>query len=169
MVTSLSCVQLFATPWTIAHQTPLSIEFSRQEYWSWLPFLCPGHLPYPGIKPRSPPLQADSLLSEPPGKSKGRETRDQIANIHWIIEKAGKFQKKHLLLLHWLCESLWLYRSQQTVESSSRDGNTKPPYLTPEKPVYKSRSNCYNWTWNNELVPNWERSTSRLYIVTLLI
>ena len=42
------------------------------------------------------------------------------------------------------------------MESSSRDGNTKPPYLTPEKPVYKSRSNCYNWTWNNELVPNWE-------------
>ena len=50
-----------------------------------------------------------------------------------------------------------------------RDGNTRPPYLSPEKPVCRSRSNSYNWTWNRGLVPNWERSTSRLYIITLLI
>ena len=56
------------TPWTIAHQTPLSVEFSRQEYWSGLPFPSPGDLPNPGIKPRSPALQVDSLLSEPPEK-----------------------------------------------------------------------------------------------------
>ena len=41
------------TPWTVAHQAPLSMEFSRQEYWSGLPFLSPGHLPNPGIKPAS--------------------------------------------------------------------------------------------------------------------
>ena len=56
------------TPWTVAHQAPLSTEFSRQEYWSGLPFLSPGHISEPGIKPVSPELQADSLLSEPPGK-----------------------------------------------------------------------------------------------------
>ena len=64
----LSCVQLFATPWTVAHQAPPSMEFSRQEYWSGLPFPSPGDLPDPGIKPRSPALQADALISELPGK-----------------------------------------------------------------------------------------------------
>ena len=60
----LSCVQLFATPWTVACQAPLSMGFFRQEYWSGLPFPSPGDLPDPGIKhtsPRSPALQTDSL------------------------------------------------------------------------------------------------------------
>ena len=65
---SLSCVQLFVTPWTVIHQAPLSMEFCRQEYWSGLPFPSPGDLPDPRIKPRSPTLQADSLPTEPPGK-----------------------------------------------------------------------------------------------------
>ena len=65
---SLSRVQLFATLWSIAHQAPLSIGFSRQEYWSGLPFPFPGDLPNPRIKPRSPALHADALTSEPPGK-----------------------------------------------------------------------------------------------------
>ena len=64
----LSRVRLFATPWTLAHQAPLSMGFSRQEYWSELPFASPGDLPNPGIEPRSPALQADALTSEPPGK-----------------------------------------------------------------------------------------------------
>ena len=55
-------------PWTVAHQASLSMGFSRQEYWSGLPFPSPGNLPNPGIKPRSPTLQADALTSEPPGK-----------------------------------------------------------------------------------------------------
>ena len=63
-VKSFSCVQLFMTPLTGAHQAPLSVEFSRQEYWSRLPFLSPGDLPNPGIKPGSPTLQADTLPSE---------------------------------------------------------------------------------------------------------
>ena len=64
----LSDVQLFATPWTVADQAPPSMGFSRQEYWSnGLPFPSPGDLSDPGIEPRSPTLQADSLLSEPPG------------------------------------------------------------------------------------------------------
>ena len=65
-VKSLSRVQPSATPWTAAFQAPPSMEFSRQEYWSGLLFPSPGDLPHPGIKPRSPTLQADSLPSEPP-------------------------------------------------------------------------------------------------------
>ena len=67
---SLSRVQLFATPWTVTCQGPLSIEFSGQEYWSGLPFPSAGDLPDPGIEPESPALQADALPSEPPGKPK---------------------------------------------------------------------------------------------------
>ena len=69
-VKSLSRVQLCVTPWTVAHQTPPSMGFSRQEYWNGLSFLSPGVLPDPGIEPRSPTLQADSLLSKPQGKPK---------------------------------------------------------------------------------------------------
>ena len=66
-VKSVSCVQLLATLQTVAHQAPPSMGFSRQEYWSGLPFPSPGDPPNPGIEPSSPALQADSLLSEPPG------------------------------------------------------------------------------------------------------
>ena len=66
-----SCPTL-ATPWTVAHQAPLSMGFSRQEYWSGLPFPSPGDLPNPGIEPGSRALQADALSSEPPGKPYNR-------------------------------------------------------------------------------------------------
>ena len=59
----------FATPWTVAYQAPPSMEFSRQEYWSGLPFPSPGDLPDPGLEPGFPTLQADTLPSKPPGKS----------------------------------------------------------------------------------------------------
>ena len=65
---SLIRVQLFATPWTAASQAPPSRGFSRQEYWSGLPFPSPGDLPDSGIEPRSPTLQAGALPSKPPGK-----------------------------------------------------------------------------------------------------
>ena len=58
-----------STPWTVAHQAPLSMEFSRQEYWSGLPFPSPGKLLDPHSEPRSPTLQVSSLPSEPSGKS----------------------------------------------------------------------------------------------------
>ena len=67
-VKSLSRVRLFTTPWTVAYQSPQSMEFSRQEYWNGLPLPSPGDLPDPGIEPRSPALQADALPFEPPGK-----------------------------------------------------------------------------------------------------
>ena len=66
-VKSLSRVQLFETPWTVTYQALLSMGFSRQEYWSGLPFPSPGDLPDPAIELGSPALQADALLSEPPG------------------------------------------------------------------------------------------------------
>ena len=74
------------------------------------------------------------------GFRKGRRTRDKIANIHWIIEKARELQK-NIYFLHWLHQSLWLCGSQQTVENSEIDGNTRPPYLPHEKSVCRSRSN----------------------------
>ena len=74
----LSRVRLFATPWTVAHQAPLSMGFSRQEYWSGLPFPSPGDLPIPGIEPMSPELQADALTSEPSGKP--------LMNTLWVTK-----------------------------------------------------------------------------------
>ena len=68
MLSHFSHLWLFAAPWTVAHQTPLSIEFSKQEYWSGLLFPTPEDLPDPGIEPSSPASQANSLLYEPPGK-----------------------------------------------------------------------------------------------------
>ena len=62
---SLSFIQLFSTPWTVAHQVPLSMGISRLEYWSGLPFSFPGDIPNPGIKSRSPALQADYFPFEP--------------------------------------------------------------------------------------------------------
>ena len=78
-VKSLSRVWLFAIPWTgprgtVAYQAPPSMGFSRQEYWSGLLFPSPGNLPDPGNEPGSPALQADALISEPPGKPLSCET-----------------------------------------------------------------------------------------------
>ena len=67
-VKSLSRVRLLVTAWTVAYQAPPSMGFSRQEYWSGLPFPSPGDLPNPGIEPGSPAFQADALTSEPLGK-----------------------------------------------------------------------------------------------------
>ena len=64
----LGHVQLSVSPWTVVYQAPPSMGFSRQGYWSGLPFPSPGDLPGPEIEPGSPTLQADPLSSEPPGK-----------------------------------------------------------------------------------------------------
>ena len=98
---TLSCVQLFATPWTVAHQASLSMGFSRQEYWSGLPFLSSGDLHDPGIEPRSPALQADSLLPEPPGEP----------NIYHIVSVSAIKQSeavRHIYLYLYLYLSVLL-------------------------------------------------------------
>ena len=102
------------------------------------------------------------------GFRKGRRTRDQIANICGIIEKVREFQKNIFFCFIDYIKPLtvWIIAN---CGKFLRDGNTRPPHLSPEKPVYKSRSNSYNLTWKNWLVPNWGRSRTRLYIVILFI
>ena len=99
------------------------------------------------------------------GFRKGRETREQIANICWIIEKAREFQKNIYFCFIDYAKAFDCV-DHKKLENSERDGNTRPPDLPLEKPVCRSGGNC---TWNNRLVPNWKRSMSRLYIVTLLV
>ena len=82
-VKSFSCVQLSATVWIVACQAPRSMEFSRQEYWSGLPFPSPGDLSNPGIEPGSFTLQADALLSEPPGNPIRIKKRSKLRNSFW--------------------------------------------------------------------------------------
>ena len=79
-----SRVWLFATPWTVAYQAPMSMGFSRQEYWSGLPFPSPGDLPNPGIEPRSPALQTDALPSEPPGKPTVYRVSKSLTEWKWL-------------------------------------------------------------------------------------
>ena len=115
-IKSLSRVQLFATPWTVAHQAPPSMEFSRQEYWSGLPFPSAGDLPDPGIKSGSPAFQADSLLSEPPGKPR-EETQDMLfpqvleltlirkrnhSSLHIIFTKFSPTEQSFLTLCYYI-------------------------------------------------------------------
>ena len=97
-VKPLSRVWLFGTPWTVAYQAPLSRGFSRQEWWSGLPFPSPGDLPDPGIEPRSPILQEDALLSEPPGKP-----RSIILQL-----KKRIFELGYLIVLLWGGQKLFL-------------------------------------------------------------
>ena len=70
-----SCVLLFAIPWTLAHQAPLPMGFSKQEYWSWLPCPSPGDLPDPEFEPMSPSLAGGFFNTEPPGKPYPSENR----------------------------------------------------------------------------------------------
>ena len=87
MLESVSCSVMFdsffASPWTVACQAPLSMRFSRQEYWNGLPFPSPGDLPDPGIRPGYPALQADSLPFEPLGKpSVGKDAEKRETLLH---------------------------------------------------------------------------------------
>ena len=84
---SLSRVRLFVTPWTVDYQASLSMGLSRQEYWSRLPFPSPGDLPDPGLEPRSPALEADTLTSEPPGKHWNTKVKSQ--ETHGVTVKFG--------------------------------------------------------------------------------
>ena len=88
----LGHVWLFAIPWTLTYQAPLSMGFYRQEYWSGLPFPFLGDLPDPGIEARSPALQANALPSEPLGKPIMFAQLCKYATMHWIMHyKTGQF------------------------------------------------------------------------------
>ena len=90
-LSSIKCAvfSLCATPWTVACLAPLSVGFSRPEYWNGLPCPPPGYLPDPGIKPGSPALQADYLLSEPPGIWTLNPMTDLL-----IGERRGRFETR---------------------------------------------------------------------------
>ena len=103
-------VRLFMTLWAVAYQAPPSMEFYRQEYCSGLPFPSPGNLPDPGINPWSPALQADALLSEPPGKP---------VNTKWV-EGWGLTQSSCFSALFLLIEYCCFSRAQRPFLSPSR-------------------------------------------------
>ena len=98
----LSHIRLFATPWTIEHQAPPSMGFSRQEYWSGLSFPSPGDLPVPGIKPRSSTLRADSLPSDPAGKFEG-----ELNQIQFSFQLNPKHPKIYITVLGLTMRSLY--------------------------------------------------------------
>ena len=87
---SLSHVRLFVTPWTVAHQAPLSMGFSREEYWSGLLCPSPGDLPNPGIKPTSPALQADSVPTEPLVKPHIRTATYQLITSKDLLHRTRR-------------------------------------------------------------------------------
>ena len=104
VVQSLSIVRLFATPWTAACQAPLSMRFSRQRYWSGLPFPSSGDLPNPGIEPRSPALQADSLPTElqekPTVYDKCLIKMEKAVNLHnKVLRGREKLQSHNFIIL----------------------------------------------------------------------
>ena len=101
------------------------------------------------------------------GFRRGRGTRDHIANIHWIIEKAREFQKKSTSALLTTPKPLtvWIITNWKILKETGI-----PDHLTCLlRSLYAGQEASQNWTWNNRLVPNRERSTSKLYTVTLLI
>ena len=128
---SLSRVWLFATPWAIADQAPPSMEFSSQEYCSGLPFPSPGDLPDLGIEPWSPALQADALLSEPPGKPRQyikkqkHHFADKVKAMVFPVVKYGcekwtikKGEQRRLDVF-----KLWCWRRLLRIRSTARRSN----------------------------------------------
>ena len=100
------------TPWTVARQAPVSMEFSRQEDWSGLPCPPPGDLPDPGIKPRSSSLQADPSPSEPPGKPE-RAGHDGKQDVKGDLKKK---EEENRLLNNWVDRSTrWKVERMQFV------------------------------------------------------
>ena len=125
------------TPWIVAHRLLCPWGFFRQEYWSGLPCPPPGDLPNPGIKPRSPALQADSLLSEPPGKPKNtgigslslfqgnfptQEVNRGLLHCRWTFYQLSCQGSPHTRILEW---------KYPTYSNSSMNATTFPTLPKP--------------------------------------
>ena len=107
-------------------------------------------------------------LTEAEDKKRWQEYTEELYKkdlLCWNIEKARKFQKNNFCFIDY-AKAFDCVDQNKLWKILKRDGDTRPPDLSFEKPVCRSRSNSWNWTWSNELVQNWE---SRLFIVTLLI
>ena len=130
---------MVTTPWTAAYQAPPSMGFSRQEYCSGLP-LPSAHASKVMFKILQARLQRyvnRELPDVQAGFRKGRETRDKIPNIHWIIEKAREFQKDIYFCFLDYAKGLDCV-DHNKLENSSRDGKTRPPDLPSENSVSRS-------------------------------
>ena len=139
MPSHFSPVRLFPTPWTVAHQAPLSMAFPRQEFWSELPFPSPGNLPGPGIKPMSPALAGRFFTTEAPGKPEYlysgknnlKDWLQSLANIMLdssipVTAHTQSVQSFCITWIHWCLliavsallshfNSLWLFMTPWTV------------------------------------------------------
>ena len=118
------CPILF-DPWTVAHQGPLSMEFSRQEYWSGYPFPSPGDLPDPGIKPKSRALPADSLSSEPSGKHFFTITGLQHFQCCWKVQATSQLSSVQLLSHVWLFATPWITAHQASLSITNSQSSLK--------------------------------------------
>ena len=150
-VVTQSCLTL-ATPWT--HQAPLSIEFSRQEYWSGLPFPSPGVLPDPELKPRSPALPPDSLLTETQsgklkntgvGCSDGKESACNAGDLDLIPESENPLEKEMARILEWVAISF----SRGLVDPGikPRSPALQADSLTSEPPILLFAENSLIYTY----------------------
>ena len=125
-VKSLSCVWLFATPWTVAYQVPPSMGFSRQECRSGLPFPSLGDLPNPGIEPRSPALHADALPSEPPGKQASYKYWTVLGRVNPEYHVSIYEKEMVLIFLKWIVTSVRIcHRHFDQRFANKRENNEK--------------------------------------------
>ena len=119
VLSHFSRVQLFVIPWTVACQAPLSMGFSRQEYWSGLPFLSPRGLPNPGMEPESPALTGRFFTTEPPGKPECGHRTWEISPSHWFWDCTERRQG-----MAWGAGSVSL--DELSKKSSSQMGENHP-------------------------------------------
>ena len=142
----------FVTPWTVAHQTPLSMGFPRQEYWRGFSFPPPGDLPDPETELKSPALAGGFFTTEPLGKRmtpvyctvdsvqyQEKSTLEESQEI-WLFEFKGRGRKTSISALLSMQKPLTVWITKN-VENSERDGNTRTPDLPLEKFVCRSGSN----------------------------
>ena len=124
-----SRVLLFATPWTVTHQAPLSIEFYRQEYWSGLPLPTPGDLPDPGIKSMSLAFPALVFTTVPPRKSRAFNSTGHLTQNSWLqsFQILSLTPAHHLPCLHMVV----LKNVVPRPEASASPGNLQTPSLHP--------------------------------------